>query len=289
MISLFSQWINKKYPQNYIIKKPHIGTVILLVFCFCFLVLYKPLNVHNARSFSLEFTMAVYCLSLIVPVFGIAKTLKHTPYFSDVLEWTIFKEIVSIVLILLGMGVTIYFMGFLVEGPAGRWNINTFISSCIMSAMIGIIPLGYFTVINYRYLFVTDITQTFNPVNNSLTPVSEKRIIIASQLKKEEVSFYPSELIYAESDGNYVVFHLEADGRPDKKIVRNSINSVSQQLSTIPFLIRTHRAFIVNMKKIRSRKGNTLGYRLKLSGTETEIPVSRQNTRDFDELIRQYT
>jgi DNA-binding LytR/AlgR family response regulator len=52
--------------------------------------------------------------------------------------------------------------------------------------------------------------------------------------------------------------------------------------------MRTHRAFIVNVKKVSSKKGNSLGYQLKFNGVDEGIPVSRQNVRRFDELIRQF-
>jgi DNA-binding LytR/AlgR family response regulator len=72
---------------------------------------------------------------------------------------------------------------------------------------------------------------------------------------------------------------LISGDKVQKKVIRNSITDVEQQLAHIPYLARTHRAFIVNLKKIKSKKGNSLGYRLRLQGTEAEIPVSRNNTR----------
>ena len=113
----------------------------------------------------------------------------------------------------------------------------------------------------------------------------ENLIKISSQLKKEELSFYPSQFLYAESDGNYVVFYLNKDNLVKKEIIRNSINNIEQQLSEIPYFLRTHRAFIVNLKKVRSKQGNTLGYLIKLSDIEFKIPVSRNNTKIFNELL----
>jgi DNA-binding LytR/AlgR family response regulator len=117
---------------------------------------------------------------------------------------------------------------------------------------------------------------------------SEDLIQISSQLKKEELSFYPSQFLYAESDGNYVVFYLSINNLVKKEIIRNSINSIEQQLSGIPYFLRIHRAFIVNLKKVRSKQGNTLGYMIKLSETEIKIPVSRKNTKDFNKLSALY-
>lgn len=188
------------------------------------------------------------------------------------------------------MSIILYLLGFIFEPPAPRWNIPTFLDACKSVFLICIIPFVFFNLLNYRHLFLTEKLQDFESANDtaSTTDFSDKLIQISSRLKKEELSFYPKQFLYAESDGNYVVFHLNVDNQIRKKIIRNSINDIEKQLSAIPYFIRTHRAFIVNITKVSSQKGNTLGYRLILSGMDAEIPVSRQNTRRFNQLIRQY-
>lgn len=282
-------WLNNYYPRNYIIEKHFTGTLFFLAFSLGFILLYKPLNVHEARSFGFPLTMVIYLCALFVPVFFSIKLLKNIRYFSNPDEWTIVKEIISIAIILSAMGIALYFYGFLFEIPAQRWNLPTFLDSIEHAFLVGIIPFMFFTSVNYRHLFTADSIINFNPVNNSLTTEqSEELVRIGSQLKKEELNIYPSQFIYAESDGNYVVFYIHSDNQVRKKMIRNSISSIEQQLSEIPFLMRIHRAFIVNVKQVVSQKGNTLGYRLKLNGIEPTIPVSRQNTREFDQLLKKY-
>ncbi len=283
------RFLNKNYPQNFIIEKPYAGTGIFLSFCFAFLILYKPLNTHGVRFFSFGVTMAIYLAIISVPIFLVIKYLKKIRYFSNPDEWTLLKEFLAIVMVLLGMGTSLYFAGFIMESSGGRWNLDTYFNSCFNAFLIGIIPFMFFTASNYRHLFVSEIVKNFKPGNNPLSPqLAEKLIEISSQLKKEELGFYPGQLIFAESDGNYVVFHLHVDNQIRKKTIRNSIGNIEQQLSAIPFYMRTHRAFIVNVKQVASQKGNTLGYRLKFNGIDTIIPVSRQKTRDFDLLLKQY-
>jgi hypothetical protein len=282
--------LNKRFPQNFILKKPYIGTLIFLIFSFGFTIIYKPLNTRESQFFSYTVTIAIYCSFFSLTLFGLVKILKRIEYFSDLKEWTFFKELLSIVLILFLMGTTVYFVGFFLEEPSDRWNLHTFFNSCIITFLIGIIPFGFFFLINYRHLFVDEIIEQIETDNNPVlsSGSSEKIIQIGSRLKKEELSFYPSQFIYAESDGNYVVFYLKDEQKTRKVVIRNSINEIEQQLSTIPFFTRTHRAFIVNIKKVYSKKGNTLGYRLRLSDTENEIPVSRQNIQVFNQVLKQY-
>ena len=147
----------------------------------------------------------------------------------------------------------------------------------------------FFTAINYRYLFVSESVQSYSQPSGSLRPRQPEELVqIGSRLKKEELSFYPSQFVFAESEGNYVVFHLNSDDKIRKVMIRNSITEIEQQLSPVAFIMRTHRAYIVNVKKVRSRNGNSLGYHLKLYGSDVEIPVSRQNTQAFNQLLKQF-
>jgi hypothetical protein len=233
-------------------------------------------------------TFILYALIQFIPVFGVLFLLKRIQYFARESEWNIGKEILSIIILLLSVGVTVYFAGFIVELPADRWNLATFLNSIITASLLVVIPIIFFTVSNYRYLFFPDILQYYHQSPDQSVTNSGNVLRISSQLKKEELSFYPSQFIFAESDGNYVVFHLVQDGRYVRKTIRNSINEIEQQLSYVPGIMRIHRAFIVNLGKVTSKKGNSLGYKLKLSETEIEIPVSRNNTRNFDQRMKQF-
>jgi DNA-binding LytR/AlgR family response regulator len=185
------------------------------------------------------------------------------------------------------VGIAIYFAGFIIEPPSHRWNISTFLDSCRIAFLIGIIPFAFCTLINYRYLFFTEIEQYYSQLNYQKTKIQNEELMhIFSQLKKEDLNFYPGQFIYCESDGNYVVFHLLINGQDIRKMIRNSINNIEQQLARIPYIMRIHRAFIVNLKMVASKKGNTLGYQLKINNTDTEIPVSRNNTKDFDRKMK---
>ena len=287
-IQLYS-FFNKKYPRNFILNKPYLGTLLFFIFCFGFVTLYNPLNMHESRFLDYETTMAVYMSGSSFFIFGLIKLIRANRYFSNEQEWTILKEIMAIVIILWGMGIFIFLTGFLLEIHGNRWNLITFWDSFKHAFLIGIFPLGFFTAINYRFLFVSETLQSYSQVVGSSQPVQPEELVqIGSRLKKEELSFYPSQFVFAESEGNYVVFHLNSDDKIRKVVIRNSITEIEQQLSPVTFIMKTHRAYIINIKKVSSIKGNTLGYHLKLFGTDAKIPVSRQNTQPFNQLLKQF-
>ncbi len=289
MITAIKKLNRKTYPQNFMVRKPFLGTLLFTAFLFVFIIIYKPLGVRGARNFNLILTIFLYQLIASVPVFSLALILKRTNCFSKDKGWNFLKEIKTVFLFVFVFGISIYFLGFLLEEPAQRWNMPTFLDAVFRAFLIGIIPFLSFTLANIRYLYVTDITQEFHSGNQFHKPeAQEEPIHIISQAKKEELKFFPDQFVYAESKGNYVLFHLQDSGKFKTAMIRNSISNIEKQLSVNPFFVRTHRAFIVHIKKISSKKGNSLGYRLKITGINDEIPVSRQNTKKFDKLIQQF-
>ena len=277
------KWLNKKYPQNFIIKHSLVGSAISLVSCLGFLVLYRPLGTHESRPLSYVSTMTVYCFILAISVLVMIRLLRSIKYFSDTEEWTILKECISIHFILVGMGIFVYFAAFFVEEPSQRWNLSTFFNSCKYAFLIGVIPFLFFTLMNSHYFYAYSVRPENRQSSNPEDEQSEKIIQIDSKLKKEKLNFYPDQFLYATSDGNYVVFFLNRNNKVEKEVIRNSINNIEEQLSQIPSIVRTHRAFIVNIRKVYLKKGNALGYQLKLSNIDVEIPVSRQNIKAFDQ------
>jgi len=271
------------FPQNYLIKNPLVGALLFFVVLFVFVIVYRPLQVSENGLFSFNQTMLAY--SAIVSVFEllIAWAISRTNFFFSKGSWTIVSELLSIVTILAGIGIAAYFAGFLLEPASSRWNFSTFFDSFYRSILIALFPVCIPTILNIRYAFAQEIFQNYD-FKNTTKKDQEVVIKIESKAKKEHLEFYPHEFIFAESDGNYVVFHLLKQGHQKNVSIRNSIKEIEAQLSDFPDFMRTHRAFIVNLNKITSSNGNALGYRLKLSDCKDIIPVSRQNARKFEQL-----
>ena len=82
------------------------------------------------------------------------------------------------------------------------------------------------------------------------------------------------QLLFIQSSDNYAnIVWLEKTGLK-KTLLRSSLKRLSEQIQ-IPFVIRCHRSFIVNLAKVLSVEGNARGYRLFLDGYQEAIPVAR--------------
>lgn len=291
MATRIIRFLRKYYPQNIIIKKPFLGMVLFSLLAFVFLLVYKPTQVSKSPHLSFEATMGVYCLGSGFVIMLLIYLFKRINYFSNSEKWNLIKELEFTVFILLGCGIFVYFLAFFVEVSSSRWNLITFCDSIMKTFLVGIIPFSFFTILNYRFLFYPEMTEEsgIQKTHEMISPSQEEdKIEINSKLKKESLCFYPSQFVFAVSNGNYVDFYLVQENKTCKKTIRNSILDIEKQLSQVPFIIKTHRAFIINLKRIQKKQGNASGYRLIVSGTDMVIPVSRQNTLLFDEKWKQY-
>lgn len=272
------------YPQNYIIKNPILGAFILFVFSLGFTILYHPLDTQKSFYYNFELTMVLYAFVASFFAWLSMLLLKRIPSLSNKEDWSLLKEIVAAYLVLQVMGIAIFLFAFIIESPAEdtRWNFNIFLDSCKYSFLIGIFPFAFFTLINYKFIrlnFVATVNE-FQDENKQVLIVN-----ISSSLKRESLSFYASELIFTNSDGNYVFFYLFRDNKIKKVPIRNSISNIEDQLKQIPYYFRCHRAFIINLNMVQSKKGNALGYQLRMANCEDKIPVSRKYVKAFDSLF----
>lgn len=159
-----------------------------------------------------------------------------------------------------------------------------FFDSALRVFLIEIFPFGFssfLTYLQYQKPKSKHLGSHENVVDKG------KLITINSSLKKESLSFYEDEFLFAESDANYVIFHLYKEGKNHKVTIRNSISNIEKQFSEYPKFVRTHRAFIANINQVSKKTGNALGYQLSLKNSHKKIPVSRQNTKTFDRIFEQ--
>ena len=273
------------FPKNYLLDNPVTGGVTIALFSFFFLLLYRPELTQPGSILGYELTMAVYCTGAGVTAWLSIGLLNLMPLFSGRDNWTIFKEMAAIFIVLFVMGSAVYLLGFITENPTGRLNFTTLFNSFFTTVLIGGIPVFLFTIMNIHHLFKVTISGTPISSANDTGNMQGEPVIIKSPLKKDELRFFPAELIYAESDGNYLNVYLQKDNRVVKKVVRCAISSADKQLQGVPHIIRTHRAFIVNLMKVEEAIGNALGFRLSLRGIEQEIPVSRNRVSNFRKMF----
>jgi len=281
-----THYFSRPFPVNIILQRPLPGITFAGLFIFAFLVLYRPLDAHAGAWFGYELTMAMYSIAAAVAAIPVIMVIRMRPGIRNPEKWTIIKELAAILIIVLAMGLAVYFAAFFLEEPADRWNLGTLINSVTNTALIGILPFLAVTLFNLQFLF-SGTTRLSETALQDANRTGDQLVKIDTPIKKDELSFRTSEFLYAVSEGNYVVFHLHGNGSIRREMIRVPISSVEEQLASLPFIMRTHRAFLVNLKKVASASGNALGLRLNIPPAAEQIPVSRSRIKRFRSMYRE--
>ena len=156
------------------------------------------MDTQRSQFFNFEITMALYSIAASITVYISIRFLKLLRPFSDENNWTIIREITFILLVLLLIGIALYFSGFAIEGSSleTRLTSRTFFDSLKKGFLLGFLPFAIFSILNYKYLLggkAVALNQALDM--NSLD--SDTDVNIASRLKRE----YPYGFVLPSSRG----------------------------------------------------------------------------------------
>lgn len=96
----------------------------------------------------------------------------------------------------------------------------------------------------------------------------------------------PHEIMYVESVGNYLSIVYFNDSELCQKRLRSPLKEVEKTLGSFPFIVRIHRAFLVNIDYITQVAGNSAGYKISMFSTGRTLPVSKANVVSFRNKIK---
>lgn len=211
-------------------------------------------------------------------------------------RWTVGKEIVStlILCVLITLGNWCYTAG--VFGM--ELNLSLLAVCLLWMVVIGPFPIVLFVMWN-RNLQLNRNLQEAMAMNARLAEriqaeaVSELGSAEACEEllleggTRERLTLAPARLLYAESEGNYVrLNYLDADSsKPMVKLLRLTLKQAEDAFTDYPYIIRCHRAYLVNLHRVTKVSGNAQGCRLHLEGCEKEVPVSRSYAADIKEAL----
>ena len=105
---------------------------------------------------------------------------------------------------------------------------------------------------------------------------AKELVTIYSEGKSSKLSVRYSDIISVQSADNYVEIYYLDNEIVEKKLIRNTLKNIEEQLSKHPEFIRCHRTSLVNMSHVAKLERNYGSYQLKMKNIDLELPVSRQ-------------
>jgi DNA-binding LytR/AlgR family response regulator len=124
------------------------------------------------------------------------------------------------------------------------------------------------------------LTEEINGIKQQILKYKEDyqniSMEFSSDKSSENITLLISDVAFIRSADNYIEIVFREDDKFKKKLQRNTLRNIEQQLRPFANFIRCHRTCIVNTYYIEefSRKFNN--HWLRIKGYDEQIPVSRQ-------------
>lgn len=263
------------------------SAVISSVIVFLILSLFQPFGISTIEEnkwWILLGYMAVTFCALCIALYLLPALF---PTFYAERGWTLGKYLFSIFIIflLISMGNWLYSSLFLVSGL--RWGV--FCIFLFFTCVIGIFPVTFMTMLNQNRLLARNL-QEATEMNRHLqkaVPMPEDRNhwLAFRGGSRELVELKAGDLLAVEADGNYVKVTYRKGGKVTQTLLRATMKQAEEATADCPFVIKCHRAFLVNIRSVVKVSGNSQGYRLLLEGFEEEVPVSRAYSKEVKRWI----
>jgi len=286
--------------QPYIQDHSPVQSIVIATLIVLFVLgLFRPFGIQNLQTHDFIGTLLFSALGTILGIlctFYIVPRLFPRFYTPD--HWTIGKQIFQqfivafVTGIIIGTGGALFYIGF-----NTNFSLEVFLKifTGLFLAVLLVFPIP--SVILLILLHNRNLTihlKEAQKMNEQLMRKTREQVpqtnennpsIILSGTTKESLEVNPDRLLYIEAYGNYIkIYYIEKDTVKQKSL-RATIKQAEDSFPDYPYIVRCHRAFIVNTNNILGIKGNSQGYRLAFKHTPEEIPVSRAYTKTLKSLL----
>ena len=233
-------------------------------------------------------------LSVVLVVWGMRKLF---PGFMDPDQWTVGKEIVLIVAVILAI-CALNVLAFATLGlsdsplPSLLYNI---VFKTIGIAILPVTILVLFEQMSYHRAQSRRAGELSKSISGSpgFQGISKHQIKSHSSYKvlfegenEKPVAFLDADKIaYLKAEGNYVeIFHQEGSPHLKRVLVRNRLKNCLQQLPESQFF-QCHKSFVVNTHWITEIEGNARNLELVLKYSDITLPVSRSRVPELESFL----
>ena len=233
--------------------------------------------------------MGVTAVFLSIPVYLFACLF---PEFYKEEGWTVWKQIVNLLMVILFIAVGNWLYSTFVFGWGLRWDV--FCVFALFTLVIGLFPTVLFILLNQNRLLAIHLEEAMEMNLHLQRSVSAMESIETAEIvsllsfqggTRESMELDSKDLLYIESDGNYIRVNYQKGGRTMQCLLRMTMKQAEEVTGGSPLVAKCHRAFLVNLRKVVKISGNSQGYRLLLEGCPEEIPVSRAYSKQVKELM----
>ena len=147
--------LNQPYPYYYNSQRLLKISILVSIFIIFFLFVIKPFETDiNELRFNYFVTCSIYSIVSGLSVYlTIQIAVFFFPRFFYEEKWTLTKELLILFILLIIIGNVNFFIRNLVNTNPDNFKIKYYLDEIAHACIVGIFPIGFFTLLNYSYLF----------------------------------------------------------------------------------------------------------------------------------------
>ena len=282
MMSKITKFLNQPYPYDFNTRTILKHASAVGVFIFLFLFIFQPFEIHPdvvSMSQKISVSLGYGLISFIIPLLFYILLPKLFPIIIAEEQIKIKYELLlsTALLVFIGLGNAFYHH---LLYPANNF-LTDILQFQYFTFVIGIFPTTLSMMINIILNLRKNLheARAMNAHINdpARVPRNEQsaELVFMSENEREVLSIPAREFYYIKAAGNYVEICRNRDKGITTEIMRSPIKRLETQLEQHPFIIRCHRAFIINLDHMESVSGDSQGYQVRLKNITAPIPVSR--------------
>ncbi|MEM7108927.1 MAG: LytTR family DNA-binding domain-containing protein [Bacteroidota bacterium] len=279
-------FLSKPFPINADLTSDLKIIVLAILFPPLFIAFVQPLGVVSGFEPSFYGWLAIGGFGLIsgivTSIFGVLLPTLFDRFFEGL-------KIAGAILYYLSFFIVIasanYFYKTYFEGVfAFTWT--EYFNVVKYTFLIGIFPLTLSIFWIYQKRLSKNL-KLAESINNSIREAkNNSNLIIQGEGENEVLRITTDAFLFAESADNYVTIYFLHNHSVSKRLLRISLKSLETQFAELPYLVRTHRSFVVNIFNVTQAKGNSRGLTLTLKYTDRCVAVSRKHISLVTRLMK---
>lgn len=288
MFRKINNWLLKPYPAIITIKQKILFSLVFGKIVFLFLYIFIPFDMGKLDNDPLQYALGFGLITFAVFLLIVLLSPILFPKFHNPNKWTIGKTTIFFLITILFIGVANWYYNLQVARPKGLLE-NSLGYYIVITYFVGLFPMLFYIFFSERKAnkqrnsIAKKLSATIRDSYISQQYESEKNatITLVAENKKDNFSFSLKNLLFISSEGNYASIFYVKNNSVKEEVIRNSLNSIENQLAKHKSVVRCHKSYIVNTQQVLKMQGNARGYFLQLPKIDFLIPVSRTFPKEF--------
>lgn len=261
---------------DHIVKRGNIVRLVIFTaaFALLFINIYKPFGSKSWYDVS-DFKFFLFSAPIIltgVLVVVISRIIMY--YHSRNHEISYVKYFLWVFFEILFMSLFYTIFTLSIDANHGRDIIATFKSAMVNTALVLLLP--YITL--WFYFGWEESKKKLETIEKESEDDSNsipENILFTDDKGTLRLSVRYSDLLYIESDDNYVTIHYITGSQVKKFLLRNTLKKIEDELSDT-FVTRCHRSYLVNFSRVKVMRRERDNIFLELDATGVDdLPVSK--------------